>query len=364
MPLDVDIEKRFPNGPVIRAAFRQALEGFSITVLFGRSGSGKTTVLRSVAGLERPDRGSIRFGDEVWFDAARGIDVPPQRRVVGYLSQDYALFPHLTVSENIGYALRDRPPAARRARVEELLTFLQIDGLGDRRPSQISGGQQQRVALARAVARRPRLLLLDEPLSALDGPSRDDIRPGLRQLIARFAVPAQIVTHDRAEAMALADDMVVLEAGEVRQHGRMQDVFSHPVDSAVARLVGIETVAPGRVVGGDEGLVTVEVGRARVVAVGVGRRGAEVAVCIHASDVLLFPTPAPPGSARNRWAARVLTVTPEGPLVRARLDAGFDLTALVTREAAAELDLREGRPVTAVVKAPSVRLIEERDGGA
>src|SRR5205823_4699837 len=142
------------------------------------SGSGKSTALRCLAGLERPDRGTIRFGDEIWFDSARGIFLPPQRRRIGYLFQDYALFPHLRVAQNIAYGLAK---FARQQRIEEITALLGLSGLEDRYPKQLSGGQQQRVALARALVCRPRLLLLDEPLSALDAPTREHLRRQLRR---------------------------------------------------------------------------------------------------------------------------------------------------------------------------------------
>src|SRR5262249_18257615 len=178
--LAADFEKQCAGGPLIKFKLRRPEDAFSLTVLFGPSGSGKTTALRCIAGLERPDRGYIRFGNETWFDSERGIFVPPQKRRVGYLFQDYALFPHLTVAQNIGYGLRGISRAERALHVERIMSVLGLTCLVDRYPKQISGGQQQRVALARAVVCRPRMLLLDEPLSALDAPTRDQVRRQLR----------------------------------------------------------------------------------------------------------------------------------------------------------------------------------------
>ena len=181
--LTADFAKHFQPGPVIRASLRCALDAFSITVLFGPSGSGKTTVLRCIAGLERPEEGTIRYAEEVWFDAGQNISLPPQQRGIGYLFQDYALFPHLSVSRNVAYGLRGEPQERRRQRTREMFDLLELTGLEDRYPRQLSGGQQQRVALARALVRQPRLLLLDEPLSALDTPTRRPLRAELRQLL-------------------------------------------------------------------------------------------------------------------------------------------------------------------------------------
>jgi ABC-type nitrate/sulfonate/bicarbonate transport system ATPase subunit len=209
--LTADFERRFPRGPVIQGQLRTPLDGFSVTVLFGPSGSGETTVLRCLAGLERPDPGQIRFGAETWFDTAAGVHLPPQRRGVGYLAQDYALLPHLTVAGNIGYGLVGLDATERQRRIDEMVRLFGLTGLERRYPRQVSGGQQQRVALARALARRRRLLLLDEPLSALDVPTREQLRRELRRLLAGLRVPALLVTHDRTEALALGDFVAILE---------------------------------------------------------------------------------------------------------------------------------------------------------
>jgi molybdate transport system ATP-binding protein len=350
--LDIRFEKRFSGGATIAAAWDQPAETYSATVLFGPSGCGKTTALRCLAGLERPEAGSIRFGSDVWFDAARGVHLSPQRRGVGFLFQDYALFPHRTVGGNVAYPLG----RAERQRVAELLAAFDLTGLEDRYPNQISGGQQQRTALARALARRPRLLLLDEPLSALDTPTRDDLRPGLRRLLAGFGVPVVLVTHDRTEAITLADRLIVMDRGRVLQRGPVDEVFSRPADLHVARIVGTETVQPGTIVAVEDGLATVQVGPARLLAVAPEASARDVFVCIRGEDVALHRDGGA-GSPRNRLAAVVESLTPEGPLVRVGLDCGFRLVALVTRPASADLGLQVGDRLTAVVKAPAVHLI-------
>jgi molybdate transport system ATP-binding protein len=250
--LEADFERRFSAGPTIQAALRQSMAEFSVTALVGPSGCGKTTVLRCLAGLDVPKRGRVSFGDEIWFDGTRRINLRPQQRGIGYLFQEYALFPHLTVFDNIAFGLTSiavpRPPqngrgtaiAGIRARVRDLLELLQLAGLEARYPHELSGGQQQRVALARTVAPRPRLLLLDEPLSALDSPTRAELRGQLRRLLAEWAIPTIIVTHDPAEVTAFADHVVVLCDGRVRQHGTVADVFQHPADADVARIIGTQ----------------------------------------------------------------------------------------------------------------------------
>jgi molybdate transport system ATP-binding protein len=349
--------RRYPGGVVIRGALTPAAPAGPVTVLFGPSGCGKTTVLRCLAGLERPEEGAIRFGAETWFDAGRGVCLPPQRRGVGCVFQDYALFPHLSVESNIGLGLGGLSRGERRRRVGEMLDRFQLGGLERRRPRQLSGGQQQRVALARALARRPRLLLLDEPLSALDAALRETLRGELRRRLAECGTPVLLVTHDRDEAMGLGDELVVMCHGEMRQRGPVLEVFNRPADPDVARIVRVENLQPGRVLGVEDGLATVEIGAARLTAVADPDFVGRVFVSIRGEEVVVQREGREAGSARNRLAARVVAVQGGSPLVRVELDAGFPLFALITRPACEELALQPGVRVTAVIKAPAVHLI-------
>jgi molybdate transport system ATP-binding protein len=347
---------------VVDAVLSLPLDGPPVTALFGPSGSGKTTVLRALAGLDRAG-GAVRFGGEVWDDGR--TFVPPRRRGVGYLVQEHALFPHLDVDANVGYGLRSLRSTQRGARVAEALAATGATHLAGRRVPELSGGEAQRVALARALAPRPRLLLLDEPLSALDAPTRARLRADLRQVLVAEAVPTVVVTHDRAEALALADRVVVLVGGVVRQTGTPQEVFDRPADPDVVRVVGVETAVPGRVVRDDDGLLTVTVADRVLTSAAlpgsappVPAPDDDVLVCIRAEDVALAaPDATAGGSPRNRLAARVTGLAVEGALVRVDLDAGFALSAYVTRPALDELDLRLGAAVTAVVKSPAVHLV-------
>lgn len=201
---------RYRRGPEIAGDLRLPLGRRHVTALLGPSGSGKTTILRCLAGLERPAAGSIRAGGAVWFDSARRLFLTPQQRDIGFLFQDYALFPHLSVADNLGYGLRGLDPKTRLERIDELLERFHLTLLRDRRPREISGGQQQRTALARALARKPRLLLLDEPLSALDSALRREMRGELDALLDSLDIPVLLVTHDEEEAEALADEVVQL----------------------------------------------------------------------------------------------------------------------------------------------------------
>ena len=362
-------QKRFPAGPTIGIDDLRIPEPAKagttspaaplITVVFGRSGAGKTTLLRCLAGLEWPDSGMIQQGTEVWFDRAQSIFLPPQQRNLGYLAQDYALFPHLTVEKNIAYGLRSRSSSERESRVAELIRMLELAGTEKRLPRELSGGEQQRVALARAVARRPRLLLLDEPLSALDAPTRMRLRGELRRLLVQIGITALVVTHERNEALALGDNLMVMDKGAILQCAPVQEVFSRPANLAVAEIVAMETVQPARIIELNADLVTVDVGGTKLTALGqelpAGAR--DVFVCIRGEDVILMKGADQPGSPRNHLPARITTMTHEGPVVRIGLDCGFALSALLTRQAAEEMALQPNDRVIALVKAPNVHLI-------
>jgi molybdate transport system ATP-binding protein len=308
----------------------------------------------------------IKLDGEVWFQQSgkRKADsgnqsLPPRKRHVGFVPQDYALFPHLTVAGNVGYGLIELPAAERAAREAETLRWLGLAGLEHRLPRELSGGQQQRVALARAVARRPKLLLLDEPLAALDTPTRLRLRGELRQLLRQLGIPTILVTHDRFEALAFGDDVVVLHDGRNVQHGPVPKVFSRPVNLAVAEITAVETIQPGKILDVRDGLATVAVGDTRLTALAedlpVG--ACEVYVCIRAEDVILMRVDTVQSSPRNRLSATVRSLAREGPLVRVGLDCGFPLTALLTRPACEDMVLQEGLQVMALVKAPQVYLV-------
>lgn len=358
--LTVEVERRYRGGPTITAAFDLDLDVARTLVLFGPSGSGKTTVLRCLAGLEQPDRGRIGAGDETWFDSAGRVDLAPQRRRIGYLPQGFALFPHLDVRTNIAYGIADGSRQDRAARVAELVGLLGLQSVERRRPGELSGGQQQRVALGRALARRPRLLLLDEPLSALDAPTREQLRIELRQLLVAAGLTAIVVTHDRSEALVLGDRVAVMDGGSIRQLGPTLDVFDRPADETVARIVGVETVLPASVVDATGGLLRLRVGTTEVVAVGTRPVGTAVLISIRAEDVIIGASAADEPSAfsaRNHLAGRVTAIEPAGPLVRVRLDCGFPLVAAVTRPAVEALGLAAGTAVVAIFKAPAVHVI-------
>jgi molybdate transport system ATP-binding protein len=350
--LIADIEKRFDSGFRVHAGLRVPA-GPSTTILFGPSGAGKTTVLRCIAGLEKLSTGRIVFDGQDWSS------VPPQRRPVGYLFQDYALFPHLRVSENIGYAAKDSPET-----VKHVASMMKVDDVLNRWPSELSGGQQQRVALARVLARKPRLLLLDEPLSALDAATRDHVRSELAQLFRALGIPVILVTHDWVDALALGDQMLLMSGGRVLQAGPPQEVLARPRHPEVALAVGVETLVIGRIRRREQGIAVLDVGSAEISAADPGGEEAEFYVSIRAEDVTLERGRAPHSSARNHLRGSVSEISLAGVLMKVTIDVGFLLVALVTRQAAADLELSKGAEISAVFKASAVHLIprEARTG--
>ena len=234
-----DIHLGYGNVPVLQGVSFKLKAG-EVVSLLGASGSGKTTLLRAVAGLEHPSQGSILLDGEALYDAACGIDLPAERRSLGLVFQSYALWPHRTVAQNVGYglALRKVPAAEARGRVQAALDNLGLGHLGERYPFQLSGGQQQRVAIARALVYNPPVILLDEPLSNLDAKLREEARAWLRELIVRLKLSALCVTHDQTEAMAMSDRILLLRNGRIEQEGSPQELYGAPQTLYTAEFMG------------------------------------------------------------------------------------------------------------------------------
>jgi molybdate transport system ATP-binding protein len=324
--------------------------------LVGPSGAGKTSVLRIVAGLMRPDSGWVRCDGEPWLDTERGVSLAPDRRRVGFLFQDYALFPNLCAWRNVAYGMDRVPRAQRRVRALELLERFGMAALAEARPRTLSGGERQRVSLARALAREPRALLLDEPLSALDARTRALASRELAALLRAAGVPAILVTHDFEEAALLADRVAVIDGGRIVQTGTAAELAAAPGSAFVADLTGAVVLA-GTARPDGTGLTEVELdGGGRVTSTDVA--AGSVAVTVHPWEVSLERGGAEAtGSAQNRLPVTVASVAQIGNRVRVGLMATQPLTAELTEAAARDLGLVPGAAAVAVWKATATRLI-------
>jgi molybdate transport system ATP-binding protein len=323
--------------------------------VLGPNGAGKSTLLRTVAGLEELSTGTVGVGDQAWQQP--GLFVPAEQRRAGVVFQNYRLFPHLDVLDNVAFASRSGGSgrAASRAHAQQWLERLGLAELADRRPHQLSGGQSQRVALARALALEPEVLLLDEPMAALDAGARIDVRTFLRAHLADFAGPVVLVTHDPLEAMVLADRLLVLEAGRLVQQGAPAEVARRPASSYVARLVGLNLWAGNL---GHEGVVTLEEGGRLEVA--AEAPPGPVLVSLRPSAITVHTEHPEHSSTRNVWLGRVASM--EVLADRVRLQVAGDPSALadVTPAAVAELDLEVGRAVWLSAKATELETYADR----
>jgi molybdate transport system ATP-binding protein len=319
-----------------------------IVAVLGPNGAGKSTFLRAVAGLVPLERGRIALDEAVLDDVASRVHLPPERRPIGVVFQDYLLFPHLSALENVAFGLRARGISAGDARIRAA-SWLERLGVGDcaeARPRALSGGQAQRVALARALATDPRLLLLDEPLAALDASARSEVRRDLKRHLASFAGIRIVITHDPLEAVALADRLVIIERGRVVQTGTAADVTKRPRSRYVADLVGVNLLR-GVATGGH---VAVLGGASLQSADGAD---GEVFAVIHPRAVALHRA-RPEGSPRNVWRGRASTLDFQGDRVRVGVEGEMPIIAEVTPAAVRELDLAEGSEVWASVKATEI----------
>jgi molybdate transport system ATP-binding protein len=327
------------------ASVELTVEDGTTTALVGPSGAGKTTVLRVISGLLRPRHGVVSLDDRIWLDTDAGIDIPPERRSVGYLFQEYALFPHLDVLANVRFGARPGSP------VEELLERFQISHLVRARIGELSGGERQRVALARALALQPGVLLLDEPLSALDAHTKADVRIELHELLRDLALPTILVTHDFEDAAALADRVGVIVDGRILQSGTAAELVAAPADPFVASFTGA-TLLQGTAAAHVNGLTEVVLdagGTAWSTDPATGRVG----VAVYPWEVSLSRELSS-DSAVNHIRATVASVVPLGNRARVRVGP---IVAEVTAASAARLALHEGEVVVASFKATATRLL-------
>ena len=336
--------------PLRAFELRLSLAVDSTVALVGPSGAGKSTVLNAIAGLVRPAAGSIRCGDETWSDAERGVFRRPEERRVGLVFQDYALFPHLTVRQNIEYA--------RRHAADEYLRRFRIAQLADARPGSLSGGERQRVALARALARDPEILLLDEPLSALDAHTKVDVRAELQELLAGLEIPALLVTHDFEDAAALADRLGVLVDGELRQTGSPADLVARPADPFVASFTGANLLHGHPDVGGAD-TTRVRLDDGTVISTSDHADG-PVTLAVYPWDVTISRA-RPDDSAMNVIVGAITAIMELGN--RARVTIG-PLSAEITVDSLRRLELEPGQQVYASFKATGTRVVAGRSDGA
>ena len=333
-PLDLDMAVSVEEGEVV--------------ALLGPNGAGKTTLLRAIAGLVVFRSGRVRLDGQVLEDTAARVYVPTERRPIGFVFQDYLLFPHLSALENVAFGLRSRG-ASRRAATEKAEQWLDRVGLrkyAGARPAQLSGGQQQRVALARALAPDPRLLLLDEPLAALDATTRAEVRRDLKRHLDSFRGIRLVVTHDPLEAVALADRLIVMENGHLVQTGTPADVTERPRSQYVADLVGVNLLR------GEAGHGSVKLASGPVVAA-AGAEVGDVFAVVHPRAVAIHHNH-PEGSPRNVWRGRATSIELLGNRVRVRIDGEVPLVAEVTPAALKELNLVEGGDVWLSFKSTDV----------
>ena len=357
--LEIRVTKGFANAERDFLLAGECVCAPGITILFGASGAGKTTLLDCVAGLATPDTGRITVGDRVFFDGDGGVNLPVQRREVGYVFQDLALFPHLSAEENIGFGLGGKE---RERRTDEILESFRIAHLRERKPREISGGERQRVALARALVIDPCVLLLDEPLAALDAPTKSRMIDDLRAWNRAHGIPIIYVTHSREEVFALGERVLVLEDGKIVAQGTPHEVMMAPLQESVAQLAGFENVFNAAVVAVLEhrGTMRCRIGGSKVeletplVRV---KSGSSLRVGIRAGDILLA-TIQPQGlSARNVLPGRILSLEQRDMIVVARIDCGVEMTVHLTLAARDVLELQPGKEAWLVVKTHSCHVM-------
>jgi molybdenum ABC transporter ATP-binding protein len=352
---------------VLRAELGHTVGGIELNVAFevaagrclalaGPSGAGKSTILRLVAGVLRPHRGRITCGDDIWVDTSDGAWMPPERRRCGYVFQDYALFPHLSAWRNVAYGLRSTPTRERKATALALLDQLGLADRADAKPATLSGGEQQRVALARALAPGPAVLLLDEPLSALDARTRASATRQLTATLRSLELPVVLVTHEFGEAALLGDEIGIIDHGTIIQRGSASELASTPTSAFVADFTGA-VVLTGTVRTDPGELTIVDLdggGVACTTDPGAGR----VALSVYPWEITITSGHAAPDeSAQNRLSVQITSVTTVGNRVRLGLSGGQPLVAEVTGKAIEDLHLAVGSQVLATWKATATRLV-------
>jgi molybdate transport system ATP-binding protein len=363
--LMVQLRKRFRGDSGSQFALQVELAlpaGF--TILFGASGAGKTTLLDCIAGLQTPDQGTIAIGNSTLFDSQSGVNLPPNRRSVGYLLQSLALFPHMTVEQNVHYGLATLNKSERDTRSGEVLESFRVSSLLQRRPGEISAGERQRVALARALVMRPRLLLLDEPLTALDAVTKARILDDLRVWNRSHRIPILHVTHDREELLALGESAIVLDRGRIVAQGSPHEVLQRPHSETVAQLAGFENIFDCRVTAShaEQGTMTCRVAGSNVdleVPLVRVNTSLPLRVGIRAGDILLASSLPQGLSARNVIAGQITSLEQRDMKVIAIVKNGPAFEVHLTLGARESMQLKPGERVWMVIKTYSCHVLQE-----
>jgi molybdate transport system ATP-binding protein len=332
-----------------------------VTVLFGSSGAGKTTILRAIAGIVTPDAGRISLDKTIYFDSAAGINLPMQERKVGFVFQNHVLFPHLTAGQNVMYGARSSGDRSAHDRARELLSMLGIDKTADRRPQQLSGGEQQRVALARALATDPRIMLLDEPLSAVDMATRSRLIEEISAIQRKSGIPFLYVTHNQSEAVRLGDAMVVIDEGRVVQQGAPLEIFNAPRTAPVARVVGAENIFVGKILchHAEDGTTTIDVNSCLIEApINSLPVGSRATIGIRSEDIIVSRQHLTQISARNVLRGTIKHIFSTLDKTELVVHCGIDFKVSITQAAVRELKLDTGSTVYLLVKARAVHLLE------
>jgi len=318
-------------------------------VILGPTGAGKTLFLELIAGFHSPDSGKIRI------DGKEVTRLPPEKHSLVFVYQDYSLFPHMSVKKNIEFGMRMKKIKSKE-KLFEIARDLKINHLLDRHPLTLSGGEQQRVALARALVTDPEVLLLDEPLSALDPRTQESARELLLAIHKKKKLTVLHITHDQTEARIMADRIAIIMDGKLRQVGTPEEIFEKPVDSQVASFVGFENMLNGRVISAEGGLLRIEAGKIIIEASGDIEVGSQVHAFLRPENIVLSKTSAQ-SSVRNSIQGRVTEVWVLGALIRVKVDCGIFLNTLITRQSAEEMGILPGIPVYVQFKASSVHVL-------
>ncbi len=321
-------------------------------VILGPTAAGKTLLLELIAGFYKPDHG------EIWVNDKNVTRMPPEKMGIGFVYQDYSLFPHLTVKENIefGLKLKKMPKEDVEKKLKEVMKMLDISHLSHRYPRTLSGGEQQRVAIARGIVIEPSIMLLDEPLSALDTRTQIRLREELRRVHRGAKLTTIHVTHDQTEAMALADRIGVMMDGEIVQTGTPEEIFHSPIDEGVAEFVGVENIIEGIVESSEEGATTIRINDHIIEAISSAEAGSRVRICLRPESITIAPSKTT-SSARNTFSGTITQLVPLGATYRVEIDCGFPLVALITKTSMEDLGLRAGKKVCTSFKASSVHVL-------